>query len=126
MLTEAVGAKGKERLSPIITKPVAIEVRQVTAQGDAPEWKRPADRIDVPAVEDAAPAPGNRVRYRLPGDEKSAIYSVLNLPEDWQSGKKYPGIVEYPGNIMYAPVCYSTGLPDHENPGHPGAIGPAL
>lgn len=112
MLTEAVGAKGKERLSPIITKPVSIEVRQVTAQGDAPEWKRPPDRIDVPAAEDAAPEPGKRVRYRLPGDEKSSIYSVLNLPEDWQSGKKYPVIVEYPGNIMYAPVCYSTGLPD--------------
>ena len=80
--------------------------------GDAPEWKRPPGRIDVPAVEDAAPAPGKRVRYRLPGDEKSGIYSVLNLPEDWQSGKKYPVIVEYPGNIMFAPVCYSTGLPD--------------
>ncbi len=112
MLAEAVGAKGKERLRPIIKKPVSIEVRQVTAQGDAPEWKRPPDRIDVPAVEDAAPAPGKRVRYRLPGDETSGIYSVLNLPEDWQSGKKYPVIVEYPGNIMYAPVCYSTGRPD--------------
>lgn len=112
MLTEAVGAKGKARLSPIITKPVSIEVRQVTAQGHASEWKRPPGRIDVPAVENAAPAPGKRVRYRLPGDEKSGIYSVLNLPEDWESGKKYPVIVEYPGNIMYAPVCYSTGLPD--------------
>lgn len=112
MLTAAVGAKGKERLSPIITKPVSIEVRQVTAQGDAPEWKRPTGRLDVPAVEDAAPAPGKRVRYRIPGDETSGIYSVLNLSEDWQSGRKYPVIVEYPGNIMYAPVCYSTGLPD--------------
>ena len=95
-----------------ITKPVSIEVRHVTAQGDAPEWKRPPGRIDVPAVEDAPPAPGKRVRYRLPGDEKNGIYSVLNLPEDWQNGTTYPVIVEYPGNIFFAPACYSTGLPD--------------
>ncbi len=112
MLAEPVTIRGKELLSPIITKPVSIEVRQVKARGDAPEWKRPADRIDVPALEDIAPEPGKRVRYRLPGDEKSGIYSVLNLPEDWQRGKKYPIIVEYPGNIMFAPVCYSHGLPD--------------
>ena len=50
----------------------------------------PAGRIDVPAVEESAPAPGKRVRYRLPGDEKSGIYSVLNLPEDWQPERKIP------------------------------------
>ncbi len=112
MLAEPVTIRGKEHLSPIITKAVSIEVRHLTAQGDAPEWKRPTGRIDVPAVEDAAPAPGKRVRHRLPGDEKSGIYSVLNLPEDWQRGRKYPVIVEYPGNIMFATVCYSPGLPD--------------
>jgi hypothetical protein len=52
------------------------------------------------------------VRYRLAGDGESAIYSVLNLPEDWQPGMKYPVIVEYPGNIFFAPACYSTGLPE--------------
>lgn len=87
-------------------------MRELTAQGDAPEWNRPPGRIDVPAVEDSAPAPGRRVRYRLPGDATTGIYSVLNLPEDWQPGKQYPVIVEYPGNIFFAPACYSTGLPD--------------
>ena len=96
----------------VVTQPVSIEVRQLTAQGDAPEWKRPPGHLDVPAVKDAAPAPGKRVRYRLQGDENSSIYSVLNLPEDWQSGKKYPVIVELPGNFLYAPECYSTGRPE--------------
>ena len=120
MLTEPVTrpaksddkGKAQSHLSPRITKPVSLEVRHLTAQGEAPEWKRPAGRIDVPVVEDSAPAPGKRVRYRLAGDETAAIYSVLNLPEDWQPGKKYPVIVEYPGNIFFAPACYSTGRPD--------------
>jgi hypothetical protein len=95
-----------------INKTVSLEVRSVTAQGDAPEWKRPIGRIDVPRVEDSAPAPGKRVHYRLADDEKTSIYCVLNLPEDWQPEKKYPVIVEYPGNFFFVPACYSSGLPD--------------
>ena len=105
-------SQAQSYLSPRITKTVSLEVRQITAQGDASEWKRPAGRLDVPIVENTAPAPGKRVRYQLAGDEKTLIYSVLNLPEDWQKGKKYPVIVEYPGNFFYAPACYSTGMPE--------------
>lgn len=112
MLNAAVTSNGTERLSPTITEPVSVEVRQVTARGNAPEWERPPGRISVPAVEDGPPAAGKRVRYRLPGDEKTGIYCVLNLPEDWQPKHKYPVIVEYPGNVFYAPVCYSTGRPE--------------
>lgn len=99
-------------LAGAIRKPVSVEVRNLTARGEEPEWTRPPGRLELPAVEDAAPAPGKRVRYRLPEDEGTGIYSVLNLPADWQRGKKYPLIVEYPGNIFYAPVCYSTGRPE--------------
>lgn len=112
MLAEPVIVNGKEHFSPRITKAVSLAVRQISARGDAPEWIRPAGRIDVPAVENSSPAAGKRVRYRLSGDATTGIYSVLSLPEDWQTGKKYPIIVEYPGNIFYAPACYSTGLPD--------------
>ncbi len=112
MLAQPATVNGNGHLSPIINKPVSIEVSRLTAQGGAPEWKRPPGRMNVPAVEDSAPAPGKRVRYRPSGDETSPIYSVLNLPEDWQPGRKYPVIVEYPGNIFFAPVCYSTGLPE--------------
>ncbi|RFC44678.1 MAG: hypothetical protein DVB28_000942 [Verrucomicrobia bacterium] len=95
-----------------ITRAVSVEVRKITAQGLAPEWKRPAGRIDVPDIESCAPAPGKRVRYRLLDDALTDIYSVLNLPEDWRPNQKYPVIVEYPGNVFYAAACYSTGLPD--------------
>jgi hypothetical protein len=52
------------------------------------------------------------VRYRLQADKKSRIYCILNLPADWKRGKKYPVIVEYPGNVFFGPACYSTGLPE--------------
>lgn len=95
-----------------ITKPVAVELRSLSAGGLAREWRRPPGRLHVPAVEEGAPAPGKRVRYRLPGDEPTGISCTLNLPEDWQPGRKYPVIVEFPGNVFLGPACYSTGLPD--------------
>jgi hypothetical protein len=95
-----------------LESPATIEVRGLAATGNAPEWKRPDGRMDVPAIEDAPPSPGHRVRYRLPDDGKSDIYSVLYLPKDWVPGGKYPVIVEYPGNIFFVNGCYSTGLPD--------------
>lgn len=121
MLSEPIIAPAKAgqkdgaqtRLNPRMTKPVSLEVRDMTSQGDAPDWKRPSGHIDVPSVEDSPPSAGKRVRYRSPGDETPANYCVLNLPEDWQPGKTYPVIVEYPGNIFFTPGCYSTGLPEH-------------
>jgi hypothetical protein len=100
------------RLIPRITKAVSVEVRRLAAQGEAPVWAKPAGRLEVPELEDAPPGPGKRVRYRLAGDEGSGIYSVLHLPADWRPGKTYPVVVEYPGNVFFAPACYSTGLPD--------------
>ncbi|MBL9156513.1 MAG: hypothetical protein JNJ70_03520 [Verrucomicrobiales bacterium] len=93
-------------------KPVALSVRHLRAAGEAPAWTMPAGRLEVPPVEDAAPAPGKRVRFRLPGEEGKAVYSILHLPEDWKAGGTYPVIAEYPGNIFFIPGCYSTGLPD--------------
>jgi hypothetical protein len=95
-----------------ISTPLSVEVRDLAAHGGAPEWKRPPGRLDVPAVEDEAPSPGKRVRYRLPQDAESGIYSILYLPEDWRPGKTFPLIVEYPGNLFYGAACYSSGLPD--------------
>jgi hypothetical protein len=95
-----------------LARPVALEVRGLVATGEAAAWARPPGRLEVPDVEDRAPAPGRRVRYRLPGDEETGIYGVLQLPNDWRPGGRYPVIVEYPGNIYYVNDCYSTGLPD--------------
>ena len=104
--------KTQDRLNARITKPVSVEIRSINAHGKAPDWIRPVGRVNLPSVENSPPTPGKRVRYRLPGDEDTGIYSVLNLPEDWKQGGKYPILVEYPGNIFIVPSCYSTGLPD--------------
>jgi hypothetical protein len=95
-----------------LPKAASLEVRGLTAAGQAPQWAPTRDRLEVPDVEAAPPAPGRRVRYRLPGDEKTGIAAVLQLPDDWAPGRKFPLIVEYPGNIFFTPGCYSNGLPD--------------
>lgn len=111
MLSEANSIQGKPHFSTKITRPLSVEITHLSAEGDAPEWKRPPGRMDVPEVEDTAPAPGKRVRFRLPGDPRP-IYCILNLPTDWKAGTKFPVIVEYPGNIFFSPACYSSGLPE--------------
>lgn len=60
----------------------------------------PADLV-TPAMVSGPPAAGQRVRGVLPGDEATAVYHALYLPTDWQPDKKYPVIVEYPGNGNY-------------------------
>ncbi len=55
----------------------------------------------VPAVSDGKPSVGKRVRQVNPGYESWELYHVLYLPPDWKSGRKYPVIVEYPGNGGY-------------------------
>jgi hypothetical protein len=54
--------------------------------------------LTVPGVEKVAPAAGKRVRVTAPGWEGKAAYHALYLPTDWQAGKTYPVLVEYPGN----------------------------
>jgi len=96
----------------LFDKSAGVEVSGLVATGLVPNWKRPAARLDVPVLGDGAPAAGKRVRHRLAGDEKSGVYCVVNLPEDWKPGGSYPVIVEFPGNIYFTKDCYSTGLPD--------------
>lgn len=98
----------------------AIEVAELVAVGDAPEWTRPIGRLDVPAVEDGPAGAGRRVFHPLgelpqvikaqPAKPQAA--AVLWLPRDWKPGAAYPVIVEYPGNIFFTAQCYSTGRPE--------------
>ena len=57
----------------------------------------PPDLI-VPETADGSPAPGERVRQTTPGYRAASVYHSLYLPTDWQSGQRYPVIVEYAGN----------------------------
>jgi len=90
-----------------------VEVSGLVATGMADEWVRPAGRIDVPDMEEGKPVAGRRVRYQLATDADNGIYCALYLPPDWEPGKRYPVIAEYPGNIFFsAKACWSTGRPD--------------
>lgn len=60
----------------------------------------PSDLM-VPAVTRGTPAPGQRVWQTNEGFEKTEIAHALYLPTDWRPGKRYPVIMEYPGNGGY-------------------------
>ena len=55
----------------------------------------------VPEVAEGQPGPGKRVRQVNPGYEGWDLYHILYLPGDWNSERKHPVIVEYPGNGGY-------------------------
>ncbi len=52
----------------------------------------------MPATTDERPAPGRRVRQFEAAYTGSGVYHALYLPTDWRPGRRYPVIVEYPGN----------------------------
>lgn len=54
--------------------------------------------LEVPEVEEVAPSAGKRVKEFLPGNSGTGVYHLLYLPTDWEAGKEYPVIFEYPGN----------------------------
>lgn len=60
----------------------------------------PSD-LSVPAVTRGTPAPGQRVWQTNQGFEKTEIAHALYLPPDWRPGKRFPVIMEYPGNGGY-------------------------
>lgn len=57
-----------------------------------------ASDLVVPQATDNELGPGQRVRQRLPEYRDWQLYHILYLPTDWEPGRKYPVIVEYPGN----------------------------
>ena len=69
-------------------------------------WEIEPDLV-VPEIETgeslAIPGAGRRVRHQLePGSwSQTEVYHTLYLPVNWQPGKKYPVLVEFPGNGPY-------------------------
>jgi hypothetical protein len=62
---------------------------------------RVAADLVVPTLTEEEPAAGKRVGSVTVGWEASDVQHVLYLPTDWELGKSYPVIVEYPGNGGY-------------------------
>lgn len=57
--------------------------------------------LQAPAMQNAAPAPGLRVRQTLAEFAGTEVYHSLYLPTDWKPDQRYPVIVEYAGNGPY-------------------------
>jgi hypothetical protein len=76
--------------------------------------------LKTPAMLDADPAPGRRVRQVLPEYRGTQVYHALYLPENWQPGRRYPVLVEYAGNGPYhnAYGDYSSGMVEGSNLGY--------
>lgn len=54
--------------------------------------------LEVPPVWTGKPEPGKRVRQTLSSYASTEVYHLTYLPENWEPGKLYPVIIEYPGN----------------------------
>lgn len=76
--------------------------------------------LTVPVVTEGSPGAGKRVKHKLDSYKDTDVYHVLYLPGNWERDKKYPVIVEYPGNgpfrNQYGDVC--TGKPDDTKLGY--------
>ncbi|WP_155907155.1 hypothetical protein [Lunatimonas lonarensis] len=76
--------------------------------------------LEVPEISNEPPARGKRVKQVLEEYEDTEVYHILYLPTNWKLGKKFPVIVEYPGNgpytNKYGDEC--AGIPDDTNLGY--------
>ncbi len=57
--------------------------------------------LTVPAVVTAPPAAGTRVWQQASGYADWDVAYAIYLPRDWEPGKRYPVLFEYPGNGGY-------------------------
>jgi len=67
----------------------------VSLAAAAPDIRSVEADLVVPKLAVGKPAPGRRVAVN---DANSGVPVVLYLPTDWEEGKRYPVILELPGN----------------------------
>lgn len=70
--------------------------------------------LTIPEVTHGDPAPGKRVTAVTQEWQRTDLRHILYLPRDWRPEKKYPMLVEYPGNGGYRNDLgdVSDGTPD--------------
>lgn len=87
-----------------------IQVKRIFAEMDVTSATYDkTGRLLVPQMVEQNPAAGKRVKQQLAEYNGTQVFHSLYLPTNWQSGTKYPVIVEYAPNIFYNAACYSTG-----------------
>lgn len=68
---------------------------------DLPDISSVPEDLKVPAVTQAAPAPGLRVPQTTEGWQGTEVHHLLSLPADWKPDASWPVLVEYAGNGGY-------------------------
>lgn len=82
---------------------VYLMTSQLEAQdNDASNLNDMRALFQVPSMTSGNPAPGKRIKLVTAGWESTQIHHALYLPKDWNPDRKWPVIVEYPGNGGYA------------------------
>ncbi|MDZ8117637.1 hypothetical protein [Pontiella agarivorans] len=91
-----------------------VEMEDIRLEGNSQPLIYPEGykRLEVPAMVNAPPAPGLRVKHQLKVFREKEAYHALYLPPGWTPGKRYPVIVEYSGNRWLNPPCHSPGRPE--------------
>ena len=73
----------------------------ITSWSNFPDIRNVPFDLKVPELTEEQPAAGRRVKQILPEYAETDVYHTLYLPSNWEVGKEYPVIVEYPGNGPY-------------------------
>ena len=78
---------------------------EATCPGGLPDIRSVPPDLIVPDAEDGPPRAGRRVRRTLSEYQGTEVHHTLYLPTDWQPGRRYPVLIEYPGNGPYTSPC---------------------
>lgn len=76
-------------------------VEGMASWSQLPDIRNVPFELSVPALTEGTPLPGKRVKQQLTTYEGTSVYHTVLLPTNWEAGKKYPVIIEYPGNGPY-------------------------
>jgi len=68
---------------------------------DLPDISTVPQDLATPEMSEGAPAPGRRVRLAASEYAGTEVHHALYLPVDWEPGRTFPLIAEYPGNGPY-------------------------
>jgi hypothetical protein len=106
--TGAPAAATDEQIDALMTPRKSKQKKKASAVKPGrkfPPIKTVSRDLTVPALVDASPAPGKRVKVFAAEYKGTKVFHTLYLPTDWKKGGQYPVIMEYAGNSRTAEGC---------------------
>lgn len=89
------------RIRFIIALMLVYKSTLIASAAELPDLNSVAPDLVAPAMVEAAPGAGKRVRCVAEAYRGTGVYHSLYLPVVWEAGRSYPVIVEYAGNGPY-------------------------